>query len=155
MACWLPNSDQVNSSSAKVQKSNRVRQFAFTQNYHYERLISISFSFGNGFQGTDIVANNLYVMVYYSQSPAEALNGGVKDELANYPQVRSRLLSEAARISSAATVQDLQIARNLFDADVNPQLGTKLTSAGAEYLTALAQATGDDLGLRHHAGGCY
>jgi len=28
-----------------------------------------SFSFGNGFQGTDLQANNLYVMVYYPDPP--------------------------------------------------------------------------------------
>ncbi|HEX7139714.1 MAG TPA: hypothetical protein VF219_17815, partial [Vicinamibacterales bacterium] len=31
-----------------------------------------SFSFGNGFQGTDLVANDLYVMVYYPDPPAGA-----------------------------------------------------------------------------------
>ncbi len=29
-----------------------------------------SFSFGNGFQGTDLVQNSLYVMVYYPDPPA-------------------------------------------------------------------------------------
>ncbi|MGB7624025.1 MAG: hypothetical protein WBN92_16890 [Terriglobia bacterium] len=29
-----------------------------------------SFSFGNGFEGTDVVGNNLYVMVYYPETPA-------------------------------------------------------------------------------------
>jgi hypothetical protein len=31
-----------------------------------------SFSFGNGFQGTDVEANNLYVTVYYPETPAQA-----------------------------------------------------------------------------------
>jgi hypothetical protein len=31
-----------------------------------------SFSFGNGFQGTDVVGNNLYVMVYFPETPAQA-----------------------------------------------------------------------------------
>ena len=31
-----------------------------------------SFSFGNGFQGTDVVANSLYVMVYYPAPPTAA-----------------------------------------------------------------------------------
>ena len=31
-----------------------------------------SFSFGNGFEGTDLVQNNLYVMVYYPDSPPSA-----------------------------------------------------------------------------------
>jgi hypothetical protein len=30
-----------------------------------------SFSFGNGFQGTDLVENDLYVMVYYPETPAQ------------------------------------------------------------------------------------
>lgn len=30
-----------------------------------------SFSFGNGFQGTDLMVNNLYVMVYYPDPPEE------------------------------------------------------------------------------------
>ncbi len=32
-----------------------------------------SFSFGNGFQGTDVVDNDLYVMVYYPETPAQAV----------------------------------------------------------------------------------
>jgi hypothetical protein len=31
-----------------------------------------SFSFGNGFQGTDLVENDLYVMVYFPETPAQA-----------------------------------------------------------------------------------
>jgi hypothetical protein len=31
-----------------------------------------SFSFGNGFQGTDLVENDLYVMVYYPETPEQA-----------------------------------------------------------------------------------
>lgn len=31
-----------------------------------------SFSFGNGFQGTDLVVNYLYVMVYFPETPAQA-----------------------------------------------------------------------------------
>ena len=29
-----------------------------------------SFSYGNGFEGTDVVGNDLYVMVYYPEQPS-------------------------------------------------------------------------------------
>jgi hypothetical protein len=109
---------------------------------------SWSFSFGNGFQGTDIKKNNLYVMVYYPQTPAEALNEGIKDELHDYPFIRSRLLTEAAQISSTITLEDMLAALNLFESDVNAQRSTKLTSAEADYLIALAAATADARGLK-------
>ena len=104
---------------------------------------SWSFSFGNGFQGTDIVHNNLYVMIYYPQTPADALTEGIGDELASYPQVRNRLLAEAAQISSALTSVTMQAALYTFNVDVDAQRGTKLTDAQADYLIALAQATAD------------
>jgi len=107
-----------------------------------------SFSFGNGFQGTDIVKNNLYVMLYYPQTPAEALHEGLKDELADYPQVRNRFFTEADQISSAPTFVSMVFALDLFDADVNSQRGTKLTSVQADYLMALAQAAADATGLQ-------
>ena len=109
---------------------------------------SWSFSFGNGFQGTDLKANNLYVMVYYPQTPAEALDEGIRQELANYPQARNRLLSEATQISAATDFRAMVVALNLFDSDVNAQLGTKLTAQEVDYLTALAQATSDATGLQ-------
>jgi hypothetical protein len=106
-----------------------------------------SFSFGNGYQGTDIVKNNLYVMVYYPQTAAEALHEGIKDELADFPQVH-RVFSEADQISSATTFISMVVALDLFDADVNAQLGTNLSLAQVTYLTALAQAAGDATGLQ-------
>lgn len=109
---------------------------------------SWSFSFGNGFQGTDIVHNNLYVMVYYPQTPAEALNEGIRDELANYPAARSRLLTEAARISSAENYHEMLAALDIFDSDVNAQLGSNLTADEVNYLIALAQAAADATGLQ-------
>ena len=109
---------------------------------------SWSFSFGNGFQGTDILANNLYVMVYYPQTPAEALDEAIKDELANYPQLRNQLLAEAAQINSATTFRAMLVALNLFASDVNAQLGTKLSGAQVAYLIALAQAVADATGLQ-------
>ena len=109
---------------------------------------SWSFSFGNGFQGTDLKANNLYVMVYYPQTPAEALDEGIRDELHNYPQVRSRLLSEAALISSTLTLADMVSALSQFISDVNAQRDLRLTPAEADYLIAIAQATADARGLK-------
>lgn len=99
-----------------------------------------SFSFGNGFQGTDIVKNNLYVMVYYPQTTAEALNEGIRDELADFLPLRNQLLSEAAQISSTTTLKEELIAYNLFTADVDAHRGNQLTPVQADYLNALAQA---------------
>jgi hypothetical protein len=109
---------------------------------------SWSFSFGNGFQGTDIVHNNLYVMVYYPQTPPEALNEGIRDELANYPSLRNQLLAEAAQISSATTLREMLIAFNLFTTDVDAHRSHQLSSAQADYLIALAQATADARNLQ-------
>jgi hypothetical protein len=102
---------------------------------------SWSFSFGNGFQGTDLKANNLYVMVYYPQMPAEALDEGIRDELANYPAARSTLLSAAAQISSATTYREMLSAFSTFQSEVEALRGSKLTSAESDYLIALAAAT--------------
>jgi hypothetical protein len=82
-------------------------------------------------------------MVYYPQTPAEALHEGIRDELQDYPQVRSRLLSESAQIGSALTFVIMRTALQTFNTDVDALRGTKLTDAQADYLIALAQATAD------------
>lgn len=113
-----------------------------------------SFSFGNGFQGTDVVHNNLYVMVYYPQTPAEALDEGIRDALQNYPALRHKLLSEAAQISSATTYREMLIAFSTFQSNVNAERGSKLSPDQADYLIALAQATVDASNLQPQPPSC-
>jgi hypothetical protein len=87
-------------------------------------------------------------MVYYPQTPADALNEGIGDELANDSQVRDQLISEAALISSVATYNLMVAALKLFKSDVNAQVGPTLTPEEAAYLIDLARATADARGLQ-------
>ena len=47
-----------------------------------------SFSFGNGFQGTDVVGNHLYVMVYRPEAPAAALAAAITAARGADPRAR-------------------------------------------------------------------
>jgi len=107
-----------------------------------------SFSFGNGFQGTDLVANDLYVMVYYSETPAEALAEAIDAATANHPHLNALLSDLASQISSAPTFAAMELALNLFVSEVNATRGKALTAAQADYLIALAQATAAATGLK-------
>jgi hypothetical protein len=100
-----------------------------------------SFSFGNGFQGTDVKRNSLYVMVYYPEDPGSALIDAINDELENYPHLRGTLLSDANRIMVAPTRSLAVGAAATFDAEVDAHRGNQLTGTEANYLIALAQAT--------------
>lgn len=98
-----------------------------------------SFSFGNGFQGTDVVGNNLYVMLYYPETPAQALAEGISEYLGTGPQANA-FLSQATGISSAPTQEAKAGQLQAFINHVNAQRGKALTSPQADYLIALAQA---------------
>jgi hypothetical protein len=98
-----------------------------------------SFSFGNGFQGTDVKGNNLYVMVYYPQTPAEALAEAIGIALSTSLQ-RSAFLWEAAGIGSAANAQAKSTQLATFVGHVNSQRGKALRAEQADQLIALAQS---------------
>jgi hypothetical protein len=98
-----------------------------------------SFSFGNGFQGTDVVGNTLYVMVYYPETPARALAEGITEELGTGPEANA-YLPQAAGISSAPTLEAKAGKLQSFINHVNAQRGKALISTQADYLIALAQA---------------
>ena len=87
-------------------------------------------------------------MVYYPQTPAQALAEAIKKDMANYPQLRDRLLLEAAQISSATTFKEMNTALELFEADLNAQLGGRLTARQVTHLTDLAQAAAEATGLQ-------
>jgi hypothetical protein len=98
-----------------------------------------SFSFGNGFQGTDVVGNTLYVMVYYPESIAQALAEGITEYLGTGPQAQA-FLSQAAEIGSAPTLEAKAGRLQAFIHHVNAQRGKALIPAVADYLIALAEA---------------
>jgi hypothetical protein len=97
-----------------------------------------SFSFGNGFQGTDLQGNDLYVMLYFQQTPAAALTEAIVNDLGSSPELNSFL----------AQANDIIIAPNghaktgrliAFVNHVNAQTGNALNIAQAGELIALAQ----------------
>lgn len=98
-----------------------------------------SFSLGNGFEGSDLIGNDLYVMIYFPQTPAQALADAIDQALGTNPELNS-FLSQAANISSApndsAKAGDLMAFIN----HVNAQRGIALTTAQADELIALSQA---------------
>jgi hypothetical protein len=98
---------------------------------------SWSFSFGNGMQDTDLKGNSLYVMVYFSQTPAEALAEAIRDDLAGNPHL-NEFLAEANVIARSpnAMAKSAQVA--VFINHVTMQLGDALTPAQAQELIELA-----------------
>jgi hypothetical protein len=98
-----------------------------------------SFSFGNGFQGTDVHRNDLYVMIYFPQTPAQALADAILTVLGGRPELTA-FLSEAADISSAPNAQAKAGELAAFINHVNAQRGNALTADQADQLIALAQA---------------
>ncbi len=100
-----------------------------------------SFSFGNGFQGTDVIGNKMYVMVYYPEIPADALEGAIMTALGSNPKLLNIFQSQAATISSATTVLAMRADLDRFIHDVRVQRGKALTAAQAHQLIALAGAT--------------
>jgi hypothetical protein len=103
---------------------------------------SWSFSFGNGFQGTDVKRNDLYVAVYYPIIPLGALDED--------PHPHDTLIIDAGEIGLAQNPATVQAALRLFIRDVNSQRGDALTDAEADYLIALARDTADTRTFKPH-----
>lgn len=99
-----------------------------------------SFSFGNGFQGTDVHHNDLYVMVYFPQAPASALADAIQQALGTNPELPA-FLSQAADIAAAPNAQAKAGKLRAFINHANAQRGKALTAAQADELIALAQAS--------------
>jgi hypothetical protein len=99
-----------------------------------------SFSFGNGFEGTDVLKNDLYVMVYFPETPAQALAEAITEAVGNNPEYNA-FESQAANISSAPNAQAKAGKLRAFINHVNAQRGKALTAAQADELIALAQAS--------------
>jgi hypothetical protein len=97
-----------------------------------------SFSFGNGFQGTDVVGNNFYVMVYYPETPEEALMNAIMSALGTNPELNA-FLSQAAGIISAPNDHAKAGKLRAFINHVNAKRNKVLTAAEADELIALAQ----------------
>jgi len=98
-----------------------------------------SFSFGNGFQGTDLKENDLYVMVYFPETPRQALDEAIMAALGTNPQLNA-FLAQAAAITSAPNAQAKAGKLEAFVNQVNAQRDQTLTEAQADELIALAQA---------------
>jgi hypothetical protein len=96
-----------------------------------------SFSFGNGFEGTDLVANDLYVTAYFPQTPAQALTEAIEKDLGTSPAL-STCLEQASDIISAPNAQARFGALVAFAVDVEAQRGRALNAAQAEELIELA-----------------
>ena len=97
-----------------------------------------SFSFGNGFQGTDLQVNDLYVMIYFPQTPAQALVEAIGKALGENSQLNA-FLTQAAGIISAPNADAKAGELTAFINYVNAQRGKALNAAQADELIALAQ----------------
>jgi hypothetical protein len=97
-----------------------------------------SFSFGNGFQGTDLQVNDLYVMVYFPQTPAQALVEAILKDLRGGPE-RLVFLLQAADLIFAPNAQDKAEDLRAFVNHANAQRGRALSGAEADELVALGQ----------------
>lgn len=98
-----------------------------------------SFSFGNGFEGTDVRANDLYVMVYFPEAPAQALADAIGMALGASPELPA-FLSQAANIGSAPNAKAKAGALGAFIRHVSAQQGRGLSATEADELILLAQA---------------
>ena len=105
-----------------------------------------SFSFGNGFQGTDVIGNVLYVMVYYPDTPEDVLGAALRTALAPDPEL-NMFLTQAAQIASAPDPLTKTNALTSFINHVTARLGqapapgyVTLSPAQVSELIALAQA---------------
>ncbi len=97
-----------------------------------------TFSFGNGFEGTDVIGNNMYAMIYYPATPAQVLAEGINEYLGDSPELNAFLV-QAADISASPNDNAKAGRLGAFVNHVNTQRGNGLTSAQADYLIALAQ----------------
>jgi hypothetical protein len=105
-----------------------------------------SFSFGNGFQGTDVVGNFLYVAVYYPDTAADALGGALRRALTADPelaafQTEADALTSATDDSTRATALAAFVDHVLTRAGQTPIPGSRtLTPSQVNELVLLAQA---------------
>jgi hypothetical protein len=125
---WSCSAPQPPASSTTCDNSNPPAPgFAWT------------FSFGNGFQGTDVHKNDFYVIVYFPDTAQQALAEGIIEALGNNPEYNA-FESQAADISSAPNAQAKAGTLQAFINHVNAQRGKELTADQADELIALAQA---------------
>ena len=101
-----------------------------------------SFSFGNGFQGTEDISNHLYVMVYYPESVLAALREALEKALGDDPQYANLLASFEQQAQAISSETEPQKDRDLrrFVRQVNASRGNGLTDAEANQIIALARA---------------
>jgi hypothetical protein len=92
-----------------------------------------SFSFGNGFQGTDVVGNFLYVMVYYPETAANALGEALHRALPSDPELGT-FLTQAAAVSSAPDDQTRAAGVTAFVNHVLTRIG-QTPIPGSQTLT--------------------
>ena len=96
-----------------------------------------SFSFGNGFQGTDLQINSMYVMVYFQQTPSQALIEAIEKDLSTN-RVLNAILEQANDIIAAPNARAKFGALVLFAIEIEALRGRGLNAAQAEELIELA-----------------
>ncbi len=97
-----------------------------------------SFSFGNGFQGTDLQINYLYVMIYFPQTPAQALIEAIWKDLGNDPALAA-FLEQANNIIDAPNANAKAGRLRAFVNHVNAQTGSRLSIVQSNELIELAE----------------
>ncbi len=97
-----------------------------------------SFSFGNGFEGTDNEANDLYVTAYFPQTPLQALLEAIGKDLSLNPQLQT-FIELANNIASPSAAGGNTAALAAFTNEVNALRGRGLSGPQANELIALAQ----------------
>jgi len=97
-----------------------------------------SFSFGNGFEGTDNEGNDLYVTAYFPQTPLQALLEAIEKDLSVNPLLET-FLAGANDIATASTAQAKAAALTAFTNAVNAARGRPLSRPAADELIGLAQ----------------
>ncbi len=100
--------------------------------------MQFSFSFGNGFEGTDNEGNDLYVTAYFPQTPLQALLEGIGKDLFTNPQLQT-FLDLANSIASPSAAGGNAAALAAFTNAVNAARGTVLSGPQANELIELAQ----------------
>ena len=96
-----------------------------------------SFSFGNGFQGTDLQVNSMYVMVYFQQTPSQALMEAIEKDLATNRELNA-ILEQANDVITAPNPRAKLGALILFALEVEELRSGGLNSAQAVELIELA-----------------
>jgi hypothetical protein len=103
-----------------------------------------SFSFGNGFQGTDLYQNYLYVIPYFKATAAAVM----VRELSAAPvsdTERNVLLSRIAAITAASNQMEKSAALAALIDELSAQSGTTFTPEDASALIGLAQAVAEQM----------